>query len=243
MNEWWTGADSIRCWHVQIGNWRTCELCLLVCLTNFYCGCSTREFFVGMIKAKGLVYTVVTRFEMFISQKWITLVLEWSAQNFNILIKINWWLRREGDTYQLFFVCLSDLLTIFQNSSSFVIYWTTCITSQLRQIEKGRDFFEWFSNSSWTSFSQYEVTRVFRSCEYYVPRLPNSFRNHCTYHFFFSSDFGSPHTHEKLGHEEIPSYARLVCWYNPYSAFSLTRNRFSDDFPRAKNQENWMPNA
>ena len=43
--------------------------CLLVCLTNFYCGCSTREFFVGMIKAKGLVYTVVTRFEMFISQK------------------------------------------------------------------------------------------------------------------------------------------------------------------------------
>ena len=50
MNEWWTGADSIRCWHVQIGNWRTCELCLLVCLTNFYCGCSTREFFVGMIK-------------------------------------------------------------------------------------------------------------------------------------------------------------------------------------------------
>ena len=125
MNEWWTGADSIRCWHVQIGNWRTCELCLLVCLTNFYCGCSTREFFVGMIKAKGLVYTVVTRFEMFISQKWITLVLEWSAQNFNILIKINWWLRREGDTYQLFFVCLSDLLTIFQNSSSLLIYWTT----------------------------------------------------------------------------------------------------------------------
>ena len=104
-------------------------------------------------------------------------------------------------------------------------------------------FFEWFSNSSWTSFSQYEVTRVFRSCEYYVLGLPNSFRNHCTYHFFFYSDFGSPHTHEKLGHEEIPSYARLVCWYNPYSAFSLTRNRFSDDFPRAKNQENWMPNA
>ena len=127
MNEWWTGADSIRCWHVQIGNWRTCELCLLVCLTNFYCGCSTREFFVGMIKEGFGIHSGDTFWDVYQSEvnnigpRVVSTKLQHSYQDklgtttgrgyISTLFCLSFW---PADNFSKFFFAL-------------LIRWTTCI--------------------------------------------------------------------------------------------------------------------